>query len=254
MDRRRLLTLLAAGTAATLAGAGAARGEFPWETGSTGGTGTAPGLPRVQIGPGTIQSLPGDGNNMALTIDDGANPATVGAFIELARRTGIRLTFFVTAYYDSWLIHRDALRPLVDAGQIQLGNHSWDHPDLTKLSPGAVADQLDRAKSFLWNNFGVDGTPYYRPPYGRHNGLVDQVAADTGYTVPTMWHGTLNDTAPVISEGLLLDSARQWFNAQSIVIGHANRTTVNNILDQLLDIVRERNLQLVTLNDVIQVM
>ncbi|WP_067572009.1 polysaccharide deacetylase family protein [Nocardia acidivorans] len=260
MDRRRLLTLLAAGTAATLLGAGEARADFPFDNGSSGGlippnllpgTTLPPIAPRVAIGPGTISALPGDGNNMALTIDDGASVETVGAFIEFARRSGIRMTFFVTAYYNSWMVHRDALRPLVDSGQIQLGNHTWDHPDLTRLSAGAIADQIDRAKAFLWNTFGTDGTPFYRPPFGHHNGLVDRVAADSGYAVPTMWYGNLNDTMTVINEDIILTAARQWFRAQSIVIGHANRPTVTHVFDQLNDIIRERNLATVTLNDVL---
>lgn len=215
------------------------------------GNAIPPLAPRTAIGPGTISALSGAGNNIALTIDDGASAETVGAFIEFARRTGVRLTFFVTAYYPSWSIHRDALRPLVDSGQIQLGNHTWDHPDLTKLSAGAVADQLERTKTFLRNNFGTDGAPYYRPPFGYHNAAVDRVAADSGYVVPTMWYGNLNDTLTVINEDMLLTAARQWFRAQSIVIGHANRPTVTHIFDQLNDIIRERNLATVTLNDVL---
>ncbi|MCU1645917.1 MAG: pdaA [Nocardia sp.] len=260
MDRRRLLTLLAAGTAATLLGSGEANADFPFDNGSSGGLippNLIPGVtipplaPRAAIGPGTINALPGAGNNMALTIDDGASSETVGAYLEFARRTGVRLTFFVTAYYQSWMDHRDTLRPMVDSGQIQLGNHTWDHPDLTKISAGAISDQLERAKTFLWNNFGTNGTPYYRPPYGHHNATVDQIAADSGYVVPTMWYGTLEDTNKVINEDMLLNAARQWFRAQSIVIGHANRPTVTHIFDQLNDIIRERNLATVTLNDVL---
>ncbi|WP_040862425.1 polysaccharide deacetylase family protein [Nocardia niigatensis] len=260
MDRRRLLTMLAAGTAATLLGTGESRADFPFDTGSAGGiVPQIPGIPQVTpdfgpktpIGPGTISALPGDGNHMALTIDDGASSETIRGFIDFARDTGARLTFFVTAYYPGWLDHRDVLRPLVDSGQIQLGNHTWDHPDLTRLSGGAIADQLNRCKDFLWNQYGTDGTPYFRPPFGHHSASVDAVAADCGYTVPTMWYGTLNDTNTVINDGMLLDAARQWFRAQSIVIGHANRPTVTHLYDQLTDIIQDRNLQLVTLNDVL---
>lgn len=66
-----------------------------------------------------------------------------------------------------------------------------------------------------------------------------------------MWYGSLSDTNKVISEDMLLDAARQWFRAQAIVIGHANRPTVTHIYDQLMDLIRERSLQLVTLNDVL---
>lgn len=260
MDRRRLLTLLAAGTAAALTGGGVAHGDpLPLDTGSTGGWPfeSLPGLPSVggapktPIGPGTLSALPGAGNSLALTIDDGASAETVGAFIDFAYRTGARLTFFVTAYYPSWSVHRDALRPLVDSGQVQLGNHSWDHPYLTKLTEGQIADQLERAKAFLYNTFGTDGTPYFRPPYGSHNATVDRVAADVGYTVPVLWSDTLGDTATVVTADSLIQNAERAFAAQSIVLGHANRPTITQTYNQLTDIIRERSLSLVTLNDVL---
>ncbi|WP_405134245.1 polysaccharide deacetylase family protein [Nocardia sp. NBC_01388] len=264
MDRRRLLTLLAVGTAVALTGGSEAQGDPP-DSGSAGGGPVQlpgvpstpprlllppPGGPKTPIGRGTITGLPGKGSTMALTVDDGASPEVVGAYIEFARRTGARFTFFVTAYYDSWSIHRDALRPLVDSGQIQLGNHTWNHADLTKLSASGVADQLGRAKTFLRNTFGVDGTPYYRPPYGFHNAAVDKVAADLGYTVPVLWYGSLSDSG-VITDQYLIQCARQYFNAQAIVIGHANHPAVTHCYDQMVDIIRERNLAMVTLDDVL---
>ncbi|MFE7796677.1 polysaccharide deacetylase family protein [Nocardia sp. NPDC057440] len=259
MDRRRLLSVLAAGTAVASAGRVVAVGE-PIGTGSAGGGSPIlppaprlpppPGGPKTPIPASTITALPGPGNSMALTVDDGASPEVVAAYITFARETGARFTFFVTAYYDSWSIHRNALRPLVESGQIQLANHTWDHPDLTKLSGSAVAAQLDRAKRYLLDNFGVDGTPYFRPPFGRHNGTVDRVAADLGYTVPTMWYGSLSDSG-VITEDYLIECARRYFNPQTIVIGHANAPAVTHCYGQLVDIVKERNLALVTLNDVL---
>lgn len=257
------MTLLAAGAVGALAGcASAVAGEtdddaaLPAQGSATPGP-AAPELrrppaasARVAVPPGTLTALPGPGANLALTVDDGTDPEVVAAYIRFARDTGARFTFFVTASYDSWTIHRDALRPLVDSGQIQLGNHTWDHPDLTKLSSSAVADQLRRTQTFLRKQFGVDGTPFFRPPYGFHNAAVDSVAADLGYSTPTLWYGSLSDSS-VITEDYLLECARKYFTAQAVVIGHANHPAVTHVYPRLVDIVRERNLAMVTLNDVL---
>ncbi|WP_068002424.1 polysaccharide deacetylase family protein [Nocardia pseudobrasiliensis] len=266
-SRRRFLTMLAAGTAgaaAALAGSSLAEGDPPLPSGSGGDLPNPvppppprppllpppPGGPKTQLSRGTITALPGAGTNLALTVDDGSSPEVVGAYIRFARDTGARFTFFVTAYYDSWTIHRDALRPLVDSGQIQLGNHTWNHPALTKLTPTQVSDQLARAKTFLHNTFGVDGTPYYRPPFGYHDPTVDRVAADLGYTVPTMWYGSLSDSQ-LVTEDYLIQMAHQYFTPQSIVIGHANHPPVTHCYNQLVEIIKSRNLSMVTLNDVL---
>ncbi|MEV6277198.1 polysaccharide deacetylase family protein [Nocardia sp. NPDC051832] len=256
--------MLAAGTAVALTGCTRAEGE-PLDSGSadlvnapklpnplppTPRLPLPPGGPKTPIAAQTITALPGPGTSMALTVDDGASPEVVGAYIQFAKDTGARFTFFVTAHYDSWAIHRNALRPLVDSGQIQLANHTWSHADLTAISGSTVAYQLEAAKTYLHNNFGTDGTPYYRPPFGRHNSTVDRIAADLGYTVPTMWYGSLSDSG-VITEDYLIECAYKYFNPQTIIIGHANAPAVTHCYGRLVDIIKERNLSMVTLNDVL---
>ncbi|ASR04836.1 Polysaccharide deacetylase [Gordonia rubripertincta] len=111
-----------------------------------------------------ITGLPGKGRHIALTVDDGASSEVIGAYVKFAQDTGARFTFFVTGSFDGWTDHRADLRPLVESGQIQLGNHTWTHPALTELSAKGIADELGRTKRFLKNQYGVDGTPYYRTP------------------------------------------------------------------------------------------
>ncbi|MCA1005510.1 polysaccharide deacetylase family protein [Rhodococcus hoagii] len=261
MDRRRFLAVLAAGAASLTTGCTIAHGEeiavpspaTPAPPPSPPAPPLLPGPPplaaRVAVPPGALSAIPGPGSSIALTVDDGTSADVVGAYIQFAKDTGARFTFFVTAVYDSWTVHKNALRPLVESGQIQLGSHTWDHPDLTKLSGGEAASQFQRTKTFLHNAFGVDGTPYYRPPFGYRNATVDRIAADHGYTVPTLWHGSLSDSG-LITEQYLLECARKYFVAQSIVIGHANHLPVTRVYGQLVDIIRERNLSMVTLDDV----
>jgi hypothetical protein len=61
------------------------------------------------------------------------------------------------------------------------------------LPKGQMAEQLRHNHQFLWSDYGVDARPYFRPPYGSHNPVVDRIAAELGYSVPTMWSGTLED-------------------------------------------------------------
>lgn len=132
---------------------------------------------------------------MALTIDDGTDSRVVKAYIDLAKATGIRLTFFVTAAYPSWTEHRDDLRPLVDSGQIQLGNHTWDHPDLRSKSARDVASQLNRCETFLHTTFGVTAKPFVRPPYGFHTAQTDAAASAAGFGTMVLWLGSLGDSS-----------------------------------------------------------
>lgn len=267
MNRRAMLTLIAAGVAAAVTGCA----DSPQNPASAPrSTSLDPTLLRAQPAPhssrlllpppppqarvhvpaGTLTALPGPGHSIALTVDDGANADVVAAYIQFAKDTGARFTFFVTGRFEAWTKHAAALRPLVESGQIQLGNHTWTHPDLTSLSDSEIAQELGHNKTFLRNTYGVDGAPYYRPPYGFHNQQVDRIAADLGYRMPTLWYGSLSDSGSIVKP-YLLKCARKYLNAQAIVIGHANHPTVTHCYGELVDIINERRLSMVTLNDVL---
>ena len=182
-----------------------------------------PTAPTGRIPPptGVLTRLPGDGNLLALTVDDGASTDVVSAFAAFCRDSGTRLTFFVNGANASWSINAPQLRPMVDSGQVQLGNHTWSHPYVTRVSPAAATDQIQRNKDFLQNTYGVDGTPYFRPPYGVHNAATDKIAADLGYPTITLWSATIGDSR-VINEQQLINDANQAFVGQQIVLAHAN--------------------------------
>ena len=207
-------------------------------------------IERVPLpGGGVLNKLPGDGNLLALTVDDGVNTDVVRLYTEFASETGVRLTYFVNGTYRSWTDNLALLRPLVESGQVQLGNHTWSHPDLTRVPASRVAQQIARNDEFLKTTFGVDARPYFRPPYGRHNSTVDAVAADLGYTAITLWSGSLSDST-VITEDYIVQMAQRAFTGQAIVIGHLNHLPVTHVYEQLRDLIRARSLRTVTLNDV----
>ena len=188
---------------------------------------------------------------VGLTIDDGVSTDTVAAYLNLAKATGIRLTFFVNGVYPSWTEHRDALLPLVESGQIQLANHTWDHPDITRLSDARIMDEVTRNEKFLKSIFGVDPRPYFRPPYFACNTRTNNLLVSEGYSVITWWTGSFGD-ADLLTPAQILANARQYLTANRIVIGHANHPPVISVMDAIVGVLRERNLRTVTLADVFE--
>jgi peptidoglycan/xylan/chitin deacetylase (PgdA/CDA1 family) len=256
MERRGFLLALAAG----LAGAAVGRG-------TTGLVDTDPAPVAAPLAPasvstvdvpvpgpplppvGVVHALPGAGSSLALTIDDGTNTEVVAAFIAFAVQTGTRLTLFPNGCYRSWEDNAQALRPLVESGQVALGNHTWSHPDLTTLGDRQVAEEIGRNRDFLRSVFGVRDSPFFRPPFGARNERIDRIAADQGHPTVVMWNGTLGDSR-VLTAAELMTAAREWFAAQRIVVGHANHATVTTVYGDLLALIAERGLRTVTLADV----
>jgi peptidoglycan/xylan/chitin deacetylase (PgdA/CDA1 family) len=272
VERRKLLTALAATAVLTLTGCGIDRypiianspekaapsptfSPAPPPTVSPSATSTPlppPMLQKVRLPGGKIFGLPGKGNLLAWTVDDGADSSVVAAYAQFAKDSGTRLTFFLNGKYPSWVDNAPALRPMVESGQIQLGNHTFSHSNLLKLSDAGIVHELQKNDAFVRNLYGVSTAPFYRPPYGYTDQRTEAVAASIGYRAPVMWYGSLSDSARITPQQVV-DFAVSWFLAQHIVIGHANFDPVTNVYPQLLEIIRERNLRAVTLNDVFQV-
>jgi peptidoglycan/xylan/chitin deacetylase (PgdA/CDA1 family) len=185
---------------------------------------------------------PAGTRKIALTIDDGYCKACVDGYVEIARRTGVALTFSPNGVFGPlWKPHAATLRPLIAAGQVQIGNHTWSHPDLRRLSSAAVSRQIERNEAWIEDIFGITARPYFRPPYGRHDRRIDEIAASLGFTTILMWNGTLGD-ATVETPQQLLGNALRWVQPGAIVLGHANHPTVLGVFDQLASLIAERSL------------
>lgn len=207
------------------------------------------GINRVRVPFGTISGLPGTGNLMALTVDDGNSTEVVKEYVAFAEKTGMRLTFFVTANRPSWTDNAAAMAPLIESGQIQVANHTWSHPSLVDIDDASVIGELQKTDAFLVNTYGVRGSPYFRPPYGKHDARVDALAASIGYTTPVLWYGSLSDSGEITPE-LLTSFADKWILPEHIVIGHANFPAVTHCFDHIKELILTRKIQPVTLDDV----
>lgn len=198
---------------------------------------------------GTISSLPKNSKSIAWTVDDGVSYDTVSRFVDFCERSDIRLTFFVTSMYPSWIKVQPRLQPLIDSGQVQLANHTRSHPDLTSISSSKIQSQLISCEKFIQDHYGVSAKPYFRPPFGRINKAVGDAAADVGYTTPVMWYGSLGDASKISASKLLL-MADKWMTEDRILISHANFPAVTQVFRQLETILKKRKLDTVTLKDV----
>ena len=186
---------------------------------------------------------------MAWTVDDGCSNESLESYTKLAIEHDLRFTFFIYSAMSPWKSQAKLLRPLVQSGQIQLANHSHTHRNLANLSSAEIKRDLMNCQNFIEKTYGVDARPYYRAPYGALNQKVMQAAEDIGYTRPVSWSHSLVDM-PTQKPKRLLHHAKEGFVDRNIVLSHANNLVVSKNIDALLKVISDRNLSLVTLNDV----
>ncbi len=155
---------------------------------------TAAGLAVVQAGPGITALGPvrrlvfprlagrGAASHVALTFDDGPDPAATPHFLDVLDSRGVQATFFLLG---SMVAKAPGLAADIAAAGHELGVHGWDHRYLPLRGPGATRDDLMRARDIIASATGA--APWrFRPPYGVLSTAALAAARRLGLT-PVLW-------------------------------------------------------------------
>ncbi|WP_240542128.1 polysaccharide deacetylase family protein [Bifidobacterium sp. CP2] len=109
---------------------------------------------------------------IALTFDDG--PSQYSApMLDILKDKGVKATFFDLGQQSSEFA--DAEKRMVAEGH-QVASHSFDHPNMPKLSRDALRDNITKGFTAMKQTSGVD-TTVFRSPYGAFG---DQQWKDAG--------------------------------------------------------------------------
>ena len=104
----------------------------------------------------------------ALSYDDGPDARTTPQLLAILKEKNAQATFFMTG--SNATANPATARQVADAGH-SIGNHTFSHPYLTKLSPAAVRSEIDRTDAAL--RAATGSVPaLMRPPYGAADAAV----------------------------------------------------------------------------------
>ena len=178
---------------------------------------------------------------VALTFDDGPGEYTAGVLDELdARRAAA--TFFLQGYRT--VQNPSVVRRMHDEGH-EIGNHTWNHPDLTKLKDEEIKDQLDRASAAIRDASG-DRPTTFRPPYG----AVDERVLKQTNLPAILWTVDTNDWQ-LPDDATLLDRAVQQPGPGAIILMHDVHENTARMTPQVLDGLLGRGFTLVTVQQLL---
>lgn len=108
---------------------------------------------------------------VALTFDDGPGPRTE-ELLDALEKHGARATFFMQGINAAR--YGDAVRKMVEIG-CELGNHSYDHPDLSRMDADGIKKQIGKTDTILAEAAGQRAT-LMRPPFGAISGELKKNA------------------------------------------------------------------------------
>ena len=127
-----------------------------------------------------------------------------------------------------------------------IGNHTWDHKDLTKLSAPAIDSELRRTSQAWWKAARVTPAPYMRPPYGAIDRSAAQAIGRAGYSRIMLWDVDPRDwTDPGV--GAIQRAVLSHTRAGDIVCMHTKPQTAAAVAG-IVHGLRKRGLEPVTLD------
>jgi peptidoglycan/xylan/chitin deacetylase (PgdA/CDA1 family) len=126
---------------------------------------------------------------MAITLDDGPNPAATLGILELLERYNARATFFLIG--QRVRVFPDLAREIASRGHA-IGNHTETHPSLTFLSVRGITEELARCDDAIALATGKSPR-WMRPPYGYRSPLLDSIVRRRGGAGVAMWNVAAKD-------------------------------------------------------------
>ncbi len=203
---------------------------------------------------GTLTSHgPRTSNRVAITFDDGPNPPFTLEIARILDEHGAKGTFFTVG--KALEARPDVSQALLNDGQL-LGNHSYHHDAFRWLDPRYP--ELEDTQAAFKRTLGVCPV-FYRPPHGSHTPFIAREVSDHDMQMVT-WDDSAGDWATNDGDTVakrILDKVQPG----SIILLHdgidgkigADRSVILTALPQILDGLRERGLEPVTLDTLLGV-
>ncbi|MFF5840129.1 polysaccharide deacetylase family protein [Streptomyces massasporeus] len=134
----------------------------------------------------------GRGRTMVLTFDDGPDPRFTPDILDTLAEYDVRAMFFVCGEMVAG--GRKLLARMADEGHV-VGNHTWSHPLLTRLTRRQIRSEMERTSDVIEDAYG-ERPEWFRAPYGAWNRAALQLGAELGME-PLGWTvDTLDWTTP----------------------------------------------------------
>lgn len=183
-----------------------------------------------------------NGPMIALTFDDGPYPKVTGHILDVLEKNGVCATFFVLGSRIEG--HEDMLTRMDELG-CEIGNHSFSHADLTRLSKADCQRELSDTDAEIRRVTGHEAS-VVRPPYGYYNKTV-MSAAERPLILWTVDTNDWRGKAP----GEIADYVIQQAKEGSVILMHDQQTQTADAMEMIIPTLIEEGFRFVTVSELI---
>jgi peptidoglycan/xylan/chitin deacetylase (PgdA/CDA1 family) len=205
-------------------------------------------IPAASVEPRiTFSSVHVAGPYIALTFDDGPHATLTPKLLDHLAAHHIKATFFVIG--ENVAEHPEIVARAAREGH-EIGNHSWSHPNLAKMSDDGVRRQLRQTEEAIENAIGHKPT-LLRPPYGSLTARQKRwIHEQFGYEIILWDVDPLDWKRPgptVVCNRIVKET-----HAGSIVLAHDIHPGTIAAMPSILDQLQAKGFQFVTVPELIR--
>lgn len=183
---------------------------------------------------------------IAITFDDGPHPENTPQLVALLKRFHVPATFFLVG---KMVDQYPYLAKLEVENGFEVGNHSYSHTCMTKLSRLESLTELRADNLAIFRACGK-WPHYFRPPGGDADPRTVREAAANGLAV-TMWSDDPGDYQ-VTSPKVVIERTLRGLSDGGIILLHDGGPATLQALPTLIRDIRKRGYRFVPLKDLIK--
>lgn len=183
---------------------------------------------------------------VALTFDDGPDNKWTPKVLDILKNRHLKATFFLQGIQVEK--YPDMTKRIMEEGH-EIGNHTWNHKQLTKLNQAGVSAQILKADQTLQSVTGH--VPLlFRPPYGAASDSVKETIAGTKH-IMINWNVDTKDWAGNSVETMMNTVKRQLKPGGVILMHsfggrHGNLSNTVKLLPELIEYLQSKGYTIVT--------
>lgn len=185
-----------------------------------------------------------------LTFDNGYENGYTEKFLDVLKKEKVPAAFFVTGHYLE--SQPELVERMAKEGHI-IGNHSYYHPDLTKVDDARVKRELEKVRAKTEEITGIKNMVYLRPPRGIISERTLKLAKEEGYT-HVMWSLAFVDWKVNEQRGweYAYDNIMRQIHPGAILLLHTVSKDNADALERAIQDLKEKGYEFKSLDDLIK--
>ncbi len=186
---------------------------------------------------------------VAISFDDGASSFSKTdsgyRIIDAIANSGFRATFF---YVGEWTTSEEQVRYAYGKG-MEIANHTYTHPDLSKLSASEIRSEYDRCYQKLKNIIGAEPSKLLRLPFLSGGWQVQQALYDVPLITCSIDTQDWNNATTDQIVNTIKNAANNGSLDGAIVLCHETKNTTAAAMEIVIPWLKQQGYQVVTISD-----